>query len=426
MAEIKNIRIAISGIYDYAQEELASLRLDLPGTGKAKGVQEKRVYQVYRPSLVLERAKDKFKLLPLTHHHPQKPVDGKNFRKLAVGYTGENTYIDFLSDKNEVGIRSNLVLYDDESLEAYNRGEIQLSPGYVGVFEWKQGVSPNGQAYDIIMQEIETVNHLALLPAGRGGAEAIILDKSIETHKTVFELASERLQAFDGDFKEDLHKRDKGGKFATSNEGKEGKKDIQSNKKEIRKNCKVLNRILSTGKAETVKNKEIGDIVVEAGETKTKEKNGYGLKHIIEERYKKDKRTEEETSAMLPLIFDVVKNGKEMKGKKFKRTINLEKGAFIAIIRKQPNDKNSQWVLSGFDNNQKEKEATGAIKTVSATNSYAPEYSDIRKQVGAVIASLDVTIPDNAPKVNTIFSLIKNEKFTVFTLAKMTIGVTDI
>lgn len=179
MAELKNIRIAVSGIYDYAYEELPSLQLPLPGHGAPEWVEEKRIYRVYRPAAVLAAACDKFKMLPLTHHHPKTPVSGSNFRNLTIGYTGEQPFIDYLGNKDEVGIRSTVMLYDDEALNAYNRGEVQLSPGYVAHFEWKTGTDPHGGEYDIIMKEIVEVNHLALLPAGRGGPEAVVMDSAM-------------------------------------------------------------------------------------------------------------------------------------------------------------------------------------------------------------------------------------------------------
>lgn len=176
MAELKNIRIAVSGIYDYALEEIPTLRLPLPGQGAPDWAEKKQIYKIYRPAFVLAAACDKFKMLPLTHHHPNTPVDGQNFRKLAVGYTGENPFVDWIKDTDEVGIRSTVMIYDDEALNAYERGEIQLSPGYVASFEWQRGKAPDGQEYDIVMKEITDVNHLALLPAGRGGEYAVVMD----------------------------------------------------------------------------------------------------------------------------------------------------------------------------------------------------------------------------------------------------------
>lgn len=186
MAELKNIRIAISGIYDYAYEEIPTLRLPFPGQGAPDWVEKKNIYKVYRPANVLAAACEKFKMLPLTHHHPQTPVDGQNFRDLAIGYTGETPWTDYLDGKDEVGIRSTVMLYDDEALSAYENGEIQLSPGYIANFEWQKGVDPHGNEYDIIMKEITDVNHLALLPAGRGGPDAVVMD-SAPKHMSIFD-----------------------------------------------------------------------------------------------------------------------------------------------------------------------------------------------------------------------------------------------
>ena len=47
-----------------------------------------------------------------------------------------------------------------------------------------------------------------------------------------------------------------------------------------------------------------------------------------------------------------------------------------------------KWILTGFDDWNKKEEATDAIKTVIANNSYTPEFSSFRKQVGTVIAFL--------------------------------------
>ena len=188
MAELKNIRIAVSGIYDYALEEIPTLRLPLPGQGAPDWAEKKQIYKIYRPAFVLAAACDKFKMLPLTHHHPSMPVDGQNFRRLAVGYTGENPFVDWIKDTDEVGIRSTVMIYDDEALNAYERGEIQLSPGYVASFEWQKGKAPDGQEYDIVMKEITDVNHLALLPAGRGGEYAVVMDGA-KREPSVFDLA---------------------------------------------------------------------------------------------------------------------------------------------------------------------------------------------------------------------------------------------
>lgn len=182
VAEIKNVRIAVSGTYEYAINELPNLCLPLPNAGAPDWVEQKELYKVYRPAHVLAGAVDMFASLPLTHNHPRLPVDGSNFRNLAVGWTGEKPWVDYLQESNEVGIRNTVVLYDDEALAAYERGEIQLSPGYNAIFEWQKGTAPDGTEYDIIMKEITGVNHLALLRLGRGGDSAKVLDGAPENN----------------------------------------------------------------------------------------------------------------------------------------------------------------------------------------------------------------------------------------------------
>ena len=48
----------------------------------------------------------------------------------------------------------------------------------------------DGEEYDIVMKEIRDVNHLALLPNGRGGPDAVVLDGAPK-EPTVFDLAKD-------------------------------------------------------------------------------------------------------------------------------------------------------------------------------------------------------------------------------------------
>ena len=214
-----------------------TFRLPFPHQdGAPEWAQKKDIYRVYRPANVLAAACSKFKLLPLTHHHPSALVDSRNFRDLTIGYTGENPFIDYLDDKDKIGIRSNVLLYDDEAQGAYERGEKQLSPGYIATFEWQQGKSPHGESYDIVMKEICDVNHLALLPSGRGGEDAVVLDKGPE-RQTIFDVV--RMTKDEQDANGNEHSSSNG-QFVSKGEGGE-KGDGQSEKKrndECRKEIK--------------------------------------------------------------------------------------------------------------------------------------------------------------------------------------------
>jgi len=235
MAEIKNIRIAVSGIYEYSVNELASLQLSLENA--PSWVELKPLYKVYRPASVLAAACEKFKLLPLTHHHPSGLVDSANFRDLVIGYTGENPFIDYIGKKDEVGIRSNVLLYDNEAQDAYSRGEVQLSPGYIARFAWQKGQSPQGESYDIVMQEIKSVNHLAILPAGRGGEDARVLD----SRPTIFDIVS---MTFDKEDANGLEHSDKNGQFTGKGDsgGEKSKKTNDEYRKEIKEKLKDVLR----------------------------------------------------------------------------------------------------------------------------------------------------------------------------------------
>jgi len=167
----KRVAIARSGVYQYSAEVLPGLGLSAPPEKKNSGS-----FGVYRPATVLAKAKDKFVRLPVTLEHPSEMVNGNNFRQLAQGFTGDTASIEYLKDINEVTINSTITLMDNEAVNAYYRGIVEVSPGYIGVFDWEDGVSPNGEKYEIIMRDVKEVNHLALTRAGRGGKAACILD----------------------------------------------------------------------------------------------------------------------------------------------------------------------------------------------------------------------------------------------------------
>ena len=113
------------------------------------------------------------------------------------------------------------------------------------------------------------------------------------------------------------------------------------------------------------------------------------MKHIIEQRYAKDGKNADEISALCQLLMDTVRSGDVTRDNA--RTAEISKNGIVAIVRKEPNDKGFNWVLTGFDNTdtaEEQKKATDAIKTVIANNSYAQERSSFREQVGAVIDSI--------------------------------------
>ena len=167
----KRVAIARSGVYVYSAGAVPGLGLSVPPEKK-----NQRSFGVFRPPEVLERAKDKFTKLPVTLEHPPRLIDGNNFREFTQGYTGDTATIEPMADGHNVRVCSTLTLADNESISAYYRGVVEVSPGYIGVFHWEDGMSPDGEHYDIVMEDIKEVNHLALTRKGRGGPSACVLD----------------------------------------------------------------------------------------------------------------------------------------------------------------------------------------------------------------------------------------------------------
>ena len=175
--------------------------------------------------------------------------------------------------------------------------------------------------------------------------------------------------------------------------------ETESNSKKLlkenaKKDFNNIEQSLSNGIDFTVNNLKIGEILIEQGSTG---KHGYGLKHIIEQRYKKDGKSEDEITALLSLIVEAARNGEIVRNNEIIQngkdigTYYLEKNGIIAFVSKNKNGTNTQFVITGFDDNEKKEEAADAIKTVIADNSYTQEFIIVKQQVGAVIASLNGT-----------------------------------
>jgi hypothetical protein len=101
---------------------------------------------------------------------------------------------------------------------------------------------------------------------------------------------------------------------------------------------------------------------------------------------------------------DVLRNGKKTRDIKFKDKpehlgrVELKKNGIIAIVSNQRKQGDTEkWLLTGFDSYDDKKTASEAIQTVIAQYGYTPEFSDIRKQVGTVVASISC-IPQPAKK----------------------------
>ena len=129
-------------------------------------------------------------------------------------------------------------------------------------------------------------------------------------------------------------------------------------------------------------------------------KSGLGIRHIIEERFKKDNLSQDEITALTALILESVKDGKITRESDYQA--EFTKNGIVAIVRKNYFGEEQNWILTGFaydeSDLEKNREATEAIKTVIANYSNSDGYSYFRSQVGAVITSLDSNISQNTNK----------------------------
>lgn len=146
---------------------------------------------------------------------------------------------------------------------------------------------------------------------------------------------------------------------------------------------KALTDILATGASYTTSHSQVGKIWLETGCTG---KSGYGLRHIIEQRFVKDGRSVQEIASLLSLIVDVANTGVVKYNGENKAVI--EKGGIRAVIARYGSGKHPNWILTGYDIFEKREGATDAIEGVIHNYSYAQEFSDLIAQVVAVVSSI--------------------------------------
>ena len=152
---IKNNPIAKAGVFEYLESEI------LPNSKSDK------IVKVYRPFDKLQKAKDTFANKPIKFTH--KWVG--DAEPQADGAIGSN----ITADGESLMLKADLIIYNPKLIEAIENGEcVELSPAYTGDIQKSAGRF-NGSEYDYI-QEVECVNHLAVVESGRSGKDLRILD----------------------------------------------------------------------------------------------------------------------------------------------------------------------------------------------------------------------------------------------------------
>ena len=177
-----NACIARSGIQYYLLSELPNLNLnEIP-----REYRDLKVFAVYRPSFVLEDAKERFIGKPIRIEHQWiYSEDDKDI----IGHIGSEVKIKH--QKGEVALYSSLEIDSDEKLPSFK----ELSPGYEAVNKWQPGVTPSGEEYQIVCTEITDINHLAIVETARGGKDMKILDggKKMAVHSGLLYFVKRKL-----------------------------------------------------------------------------------------------------------------------------------------------------------------------------------------------------------------------------------------
>ena len=168
--EQKDVILCRSGIQIYSYNEVVNALGEPPV--------KKDFYKEYRPASVVVKAQDKCKSLPVTKEHPDVWVNPDNWDELCDGVLDKEVSVVALEGEaeGEIGIKSNVTFYTRALYDYYLENK-EVSLGYTCKKHYVD--NPDEVGYDIILDEITEVNHLAITRAGRGGSSVAVIDSII-------------------------------------------------------------------------------------------------------------------------------------------------------------------------------------------------------------------------------------------------------
>ena len=140
--------------------------------GSEVGRPDMGIVRVYRPAdeVFSADALASFSHAPITIDHPPEMVTPENWDTYAVGEVSTAAGVD------QKWVSLPLIVKAKGAIDAVQSGKRQLSAGYSCRLDWQSGVTDDGEAYDAVQRGI-TINHVAIVDAGRAGPEAKIGDK---------------------------------------------------------------------------------------------------------------------------------------------------------------------------------------------------------------------------------------------------------
>lgn len=173
-------RIARTGIQEYLAHEIG-----LDGDPE-------RLVKVYRPesSVFDPAAVTSFDGLPITDDHPGVSVNADNWAQYAVGFTrNPRREGDYLVCDLYITRRS--------AIDKIKAGKVELSAGYGAAYIDTPGVTPDGEPFDALQDDIRG-NHVAIVDAGRCGPACRVSDSKPQTRTGELPMAKRRINVGDG------------------------------------------------------------------------------------------------------------------------------------------------------------------------------------------------------------------------------------
>ena len=160
---------------EYTKEGYLKVRARLarPGIQKYYGMdlgikdQPFKLFSIYRPPEVVfkDSLLDSFNGMDVTNGHPSQGINSANYKELVAGVATSKAEKE--PDSNYIAC--DLQIKDRELIHEIEAGKKEISLGYDSQITFGEGVTPEGEHYDGILDDITHINHIAVVNKGRAG-----------------------------------------------------------------------------------------------------------------------------------------------------------------------------------------------------------------------------------------------------------------
>ena len=184
---VAEVFAARTGLQDYRGAEV--------DPEDAHGLRDKAVVKIYRPESEVFSADSlaSYAAAPVTVNHPSVMVDASNWKQYGVG----EIHGDIVRDGQRVKVP--VIVRDAAAVTKAQTTHKQLSMGYSTHLVFPQdGKHPDGTACDAYQTDLK-INHIALVPAARGGPELRIVDERPQEPPMKIKIGDAEVDATNGE-----------------------------------------------------------------------------------------------------------------------------------------------------------------------------------------------------------------------------------